>query len=142
LQRRELRLALSLGLFGGALCLRPRLFLTALPLCFFGDPLLLARLRRLLALAGNLLLGRSKKRSRRHKVKVFFERSALPRNLLAAGLAPHVQAHALEYVLDLGVRNADLPEQIFGIETVRPFAVGRGIAGCRRVREQRSRRRV
>ena len=61
---------------------------------------------------------------------------SLPRDLPAARLAPHVEAHTIENVLDLGFAGLHFLQQVLRVESVRPVTVGRYVARRCRVSEQ------
>jgi hypothetical protein len=60
---------------------------------------------------------------------VAFQRGGFPGNLRAVRGQAHVEAHALEGVLDAGVALRQLAHQVLGVEAVLPLAVGGDVAG-------------
>ncbi len=141
-ERGNLLLPLALGSLCREFGLARRGLLLAFAFSFFGGALLLTCGDLQFAFAFGRLFCRDRQRFGRQKIKIFFQRSALPRDLLAVGAAAHVQAYALENILDLRIGRFHLAQQVFGVDPIRAFAVARHVARRGGIGQQRAVRRI
>ena len=71
--------------------------------------------------------------SKRHKVKLAFQRRAFPWDLRSVGFEPHIKPHALEHILDPGFGRINLTQLVSGEWPVAAIVIACNIARCGRI---------